>query len=107
MKQVFKRPLTEGDLDEIWDYIAEDSPERAANFLRKLYTKMQVLAASPNIGRKRDKLAPGLRSFPYGNYVIFYFLTENGIEVVRVLQGSRDIEQVFQSTEDEDEAETE
>lgn len=105
MKQVFKRPLAEGDLDEIWDYIAEDSPERAANFLRKLYTKMQILVASPNIGRKRDELAPGLRSFPYGTYVIFYVPTENGIDVVCVLQGSRDIEQVFQSTEDEAETE--
>jgi len=68
MKQVLKRPLAEADLDEIWDYIAEDSPERASNFLRKLYAKMQTLAANPNIGRKRDELLPGLRSFPYGNY---------------------------------------
>jgi toxin ParE1/3/4 len=105
MKQVFKRPLAEADLDQIWDYIAEDSPERASNFLRKLYAKMQTLAANPNIGRKRNELLPGLRSFPYGNYVIFYLSIENGIEVVRVLQGSRDIEQVFQSPEDEAETE--
>ena len=45
MKQVLKRPLAEADLDEIWDYIAEDSPERASNFLRKLYAKMQTLVA--------------------------------------------------------------
>ena len=100
MKQVFKRPLAEADLDEIWDYIAEDSPERASNLLRKLHAKMQTLATNPNIGRKRDELLPGLRSFPYGNYVIFYLPIENGIEIVRVLQGSRDIEQVFQSAED-------
>lgn len=105
MKQVFKRPLAEADLDEIWDYIAEDSPERASNFLRKLYAKMQTLSANPNIGRKRDELLPGLRSFPYRNYVIFYLPIENGIEIVRVLQGSRDIEQVFQSTENETEIE--
>ncbi len=99
MKQVLKRPLAEADLEETWDYIAEDSPERASNFLRKLYAKMQILAANPSIGRKRDELLPGLRSFPYGNYVIFYLPIKNGIEVVRVLQGSRDIEQVFQITE--------
>jgi toxin ParE1/3/4 len=45
MEQVLKRPLAEADLDEIWDYIAEDSPERASNFLRKLYAKMQTLVA--------------------------------------------------------------
>lgn len=57
MKQVLKRPLAEADLDEIWDYIAEDSPERASNFLRKLYARMQTLATNPNIGRKRDELS--------------------------------------------------
>ncbi|MBW4474589.1 MAG: type II toxin-antitoxin system RelE/ParE family toxin [Stenomitos rutilans HA7619-LM2] len=45
MKQVFKRPLAGADLEEIWDYIAKDSPERAASFLRKLYAKMQTLVA--------------------------------------------------------------
>jgi toxin ParE1/3/4 len=105
MKQVLKHPLAEADLDEIWDYIAEDSSERASNFLRKLYAKIQTLDANPNIGRKRDELLPGLRSFPYGNYVIFYLPIENGIEIVRVLQSSRDIEQVFQRTEDETEIE--
>jgi plasmid stabilization system protein ParE len=40
MKQVFERPLAEAYLEEIWDYIAEDSPEHASNFLRKLYAKM-------------------------------------------------------------------
>jgi toxin ParE1/3/4 len=102
MKQVFKRPLADADLDEIWDYIAADSPERAVNFLRKLYAKMQSLATSPNIGCRRDELLPGLRSFPCGNYVIFYFPMENGIDVVRVLQGSRDIDHVFQTMEDEE-----
>jgi toxin ParE1/3/4 len=33
-----------------------------------------------------------LRSFSVGNYLIFYFPIEGGIDIVRVLQGARDIE---------------
>jgi len=57
--------------------------------------KFQTLATQPGIGRARDELAESLRSFPVGNYVIFYRATQGGIEVVRVLSGFRDIPNVF------------
>ena len=47
------------------------------------------------MGRTRNDLATGLRSFPVGNYVILYRPLENGVEVVRVVHGSRDIEDMF------------
>lgn len=103
MSEIFQRPLAEPDLDAIWDYIEErSSPERAATFLRKLYTKLETLACSPSIGRTRDELFPGLRSFPFGDYLIFYFPLTDGIEVVRVLYGRRDIERIFQEEGEEE-----
>jgi len=45
--------------------------------------------------RCRDELAPGLRSLPVGNYVVFYRGREGGIEVIRVLHGARDIDALF------------
>jgi toxin ParE1/3/4 len=36
-----------------------------------------------------------LHSFPIGSYVVFYQAIENGIEVIRVLHGSWDIEEIF------------
>jgi hypothetical protein len=47
------------------------------------------------MGRVRDELAADLRSFPFGRYVIFYEPIEDGIDVVRVLHGARDIDAVF------------
>ncbi len=78
MSKIFKRPLAERDLDAIWDYLEEhSSQEQAVDFLRKLYAKLEILAKNPSIGRIRDELLPGLRSFPFRNYLIFYFpLTE-------------------------------
>jgi toxin ParE1/3/4 len=64
------RPQALIDLDDIFDYIAEDSLDRAIAFVRKLHRQMEKLAASPGIGRRRNELLLGLRSFPYGNYLI-------------------------------------
>jgi toxin ParE1/3/4 len=40
-----------------------------------------------------------LRSFPVGNYVIFYREVSEGIEIIRVLHGARDIEGIISSSE--------
>ena len=103
MSEIFKRPLAEKDLDHIWDYIEEQSSSQvqAANFLRQLFIKLETLAQSPYIGRTRDELLPGLRSFPFKNYLIFYFPLTRGIDVVRVLDGRRDIERIFQDEMEE------
>jgi toxin ParE1/3/4 len=53
------------------------------------------LAKQPGIGRMRDELAIGLRSLPIGRYVIFYLSLADGIEIIRVLHGARDIDTIF------------
>ena len=50
---------------------------------------------TPKWGRLREELAPRIRSFPVGRYVIFYRAGREGIEVARVLHGSRDIPMLF------------
>jgi toxin ParE1/3/4 len=45
----------------------------------------------PGCGREEPKFARDLRSFPVGNYLIFYRPIQNGIALVRVLHGARDI----------------
>jgi toxin ParE1/3/4 len=95
MAIVVKRPRAELDLLDIWDYIADDSLDRADEFLDRIEGKLQVLALNPGIGRRREELLPGLQSFPIGNYVVFYREIKGGIDVLRVLHGSRDIEEIF------------
>jgi toxin ParE1/3/4 len=53
------------------------------------------LAQNSSLGRKRPDLLPDLRSFPIDNYVVFYQQIEDGIDVIRLLHGSRDMEEVF------------
>ena len=93
MKKISIRPLVIDDLAEIWSYIAEDSPNRADTFIDSIDGKFHELAQSPHIGRSRNELLPGLCSFSVGRYLIFYLIIPDGIEIVRVLHASRDIDE--------------
>lgn len=95
MPVITKRPLARSDLSEIWDYIAADNETRADAFVDLIDRKIQALAGQPNMGRARDELAEGLRSFPVGRHVIFYRVVPHGIEIVRILHGSRDLNAIF------------
>lgn len=99
MARIFKGPRAKSDLIEIWDYIAEDSETRADAFVAKIHEKFLVLADQPGIGRLRNELGKDIRSFPVGRYVIFYRPLAEGIEVVRVLHGSRDVDALFDENE--------
>ena len=84
------------DLDEIWLYIAQDNPDAADQLANALTTRFPKLAAAPEIGRTREELSHGLRSFPVGRYIIFYRSNKEGIEIVRVLHGARDFPPLFE-----------
>ena len=89
-------PRANSDLIEIWSYIADDSVANADAFIDELYETMQLLADKPGSGRRREELAPGIQSFPFGRYIIFYRVVNSAIEIVRVLHGARDIERLFE-----------
>lgn len=95
MSVIIKRPRALSDLAEIWGYIADDSEAQADAFVAKIDAKFKTLAKQPGIGRLRDELAADLRSLPIGRYVIFYLSLANGVEIIRVLHGSRDIVTLF------------
>ena len=84
------------DLDEIWFYIAQDNTDAADRFLGAIVSRFPKLATMPQIGRAREELSPRLRSFPLGRYIIFYRPMENGVEIVRVLHGARDLPPLFE-----------
>jgi toxin ParE1/3/4 len=96
MARVTRRPQAEADILEIWDYIAEDSIVEADRWVERLDEKLVLWATQPMMGRVRDELAPGVRSLPFGPYVVFFEPISDGIDVVRVLHGSRDIDATFE-----------
>jgi toxin ParE1/3/4 len=97
MSTAVVRPRALDDLAEIWAYIADDSPDQADAFVDLVDSKFQALSRRPRLGRRRPELSPDIRSLAFGRYVVFYLPLSRGIEVVRVLHGSRDIESIFEN----------
>lgn len=95
MKYARITELAESDLTKIWLYIARDNEEAADHFVDNLRAQCRRLAAAPQRGRPRPEFAVDLRSYQVGNYFIFYFPTEHGVEVARVLHGARDLPRIF------------
>jgi toxin ParE1/3/4 len=83
------------DIEGIVLYIFDLNPVAAHRFLDALEETCELLAAHPHIGRSRSELGEGVRSFPIGNYLIFYVPAPHGIDVARVIYGGRDLPDVF------------
>jgi toxin ParE1/3/4 len=87
-----KSPQAEADVTAIWQFVAEDNIRAADALLDRIEAAFDMLAEMPRVGRAREDLAPKLRSFPVGNYLILYVPVPEGIEVVRVMHARRDID---------------
>ena len=83
------------DLIDLWVYIAQDNPDAADHLLDEFEKKFALLAGQPRLGAARSDIAPGLRHFPVGNYLILYREIDPGIEVVRVVHGARRLSDLF------------
>ena len=84
------RPARE-DLSEIIAYIASDSVEAALPFSDRFEQTFVVLANNLRAGSVRPELATEIRSFPMGDYVIFYQISNGEITIVRIRHSARDI----------------
>ena len=91
MPRLIFAPSARLDLLDIHDYIARDKPNAAANWIDKIEEKCALIAATPEFGERRPEYGSDIRSSVVGRYVIFYRPIEDGIEVVRVIAGDRDI----------------
>ncbi len=85
----------ENDLIEIWLYIAADNQEAATCVLHSFDKKFQLLAKNSKLGSARPDIAPDLRYFVEGNYLILYRESAEGIEIVRVVHGARSLKSLF------------
>jgi toxin ParE1/3/4 len=83
------------DYREIWRYIARDNPSAADRLLRRFDEKLQLYADHPEMGTVRRHYGQSLRSFPVGNYVLFYEPISGGIQLVRALHGARNFPREF------------
>jgi toxin ParE1/3/4 len=99
MTRIFVSRQAHEDAYGLWSYIAEDNPEAAHRWENLLNDSYALLAQHPRLGPARPDLGTDLRFFPMGSYVIFYREVSEGLEIVRVLHGSRNLEAIFHADE--------
>jgi toxin ParE1/3/4 len=84
------------DLDGIWDYYARVAGSNTAgNILREIGKIVALIEDHPFAGRSRDEIRPDLRSIATSPHVVFYRVVNERPEIVRVLDGRQDIDEIF------------
>ena len=83
------------DLREIWAYVAQDDMAAADRLVDRINERCVVYATQPELGTPGDRFAPGLRYLSLGAYVVFYRPETDGILLIRVLHGARNLDEIF------------
>lgn len=95
MPQVFRTPSAVRDLNAILDWISQDNLQAALDFVDEVDRLLILMAHHPLMGESVEYLHVGVRRQCYGDYLLFYRPRDNGIELLRVLHGARDIDNLF------------
>jgi len=85
-------PIAIKDITEIIDYIREENPKAALRLLDQFNESISKLEYFPEIGKIPNDVRLkkiGYRILVIGNYLVFYVIKENDIEVRRILHGMR------------------
>ncbi len=95
MPQVIQTPAARQDVLDIWEYIATDSVDAADRVMETILRRFEMLAENPRVGRLRPEFGRNLRSFNAYKYLIFYQTIRDGVEIIRVVHGARDLGKLF------------
>jgi len=102
--KIVLRPQAEHDLETIYLHLAQDSAERAIEYVRRLRRRCETLAQHPKRGRQRDDLAPGLRVLAFErSAVIAYRVEIDSVRIIDIFYRGRDYEAILRGglTEDD------
>jgi plasmid stabilization system protein ParE len=83
-------PDAVADLNEIWEYIADDSPIAADRVMEEIHEAIRALVPFPQQGHRRSDLSSRpLRFYPVRDYLVAYAPDEKPLVVLAILHGRR------------------
>jgi toxin ParE1/3/4 len=100
-RHIIRRPAADEDVRLAAIRIAQDNPRAAIRFINAVRTTEEALLHTPGMGTLRDYNNPALTGMRWHSvrgfrkYLVFYIPRSDGIEVVRVLHGARDLDLLF------------
>ena len=99
------KPQADRDINNQFEFIAKDNLEAAIRFYEAAFSTFDLLRTNPNIGPAREFVNPQLKDIRmwlvkgFEKYLIFYRVTDELIEIVRVLHAARDIDGILSGEE--------
>ena len=96
MARVQRSERAQQDLEEILDYLDRQGLQTADRFAARFEETCDLHASRPQLGETATEYAPNLRHFTVWNYAVFYRPLDDGIELIRIIHGSRDIPKLFE-----------
>ena len=92
MSQFTLAPRAKTDLEEIWEYSVDQFGfEKAEAYFRDIQRAIESVASDPRRGRACDEVRAGYFRFPAGSHMLFFRLSDQGIDVVRILHARMDL----------------
>lgn len=88
-------PKAKADLQSAVRYIAADSTKSARRWSASIREKCAKLAETPGLGAPKPELGPNIRMIVAGSYLIFYETDSKSVEIIRVLHGARDWQEIL------------
>lgn len=86
-------PRARTDLTGVWRYSAENwNVEQADRYVRKMHAVFERLARDPRSGRSCDHIRRGYRMYPVESHMVFFRLTTNGVDIIRILHQKMDFQ---------------
>jgi len=96
MSRFLLTPAARADLEEIVDFIAQDSLDAAQRVRRELRNSMRLLARTPGMGHFRSDLSDEpLRFWQVYSFLIIYRPETRPLQILRVLRAARDVRTIL------------
>jgi toxin ParE1/3/4 len=95
MSRCILSPTATQDLDAISDYFCDRNVSAGEKLFEQFVGKCENLTKFPALGRSYEYIRPNMRGIPLDGYIIFYQVVEDGIEILRVVNGRQDLEALF------------
>ncbi len=108
MSEIRKRPQVIHDLIEIATYIAENNLENSDRFLSAAEETLKQLGQMPQLGKQCQFSHSRLQNIRqiavkgFRKYLVFYQITATGVEIIRVIHGSRDVRTLLEEDSQEE-----
>ena len=105
-RRIIKSDLALNDLEDQAEYLRQHSPRTALRFLDAAEDTLRQLATMPGIGERYVTDNPSyqdLRCFPipkFPSHIVYYKALEDGIVVIRILHGARDVNRILGQEDD-------